>query len=117
MKRLIVLGIDLLKRGMMMVLVSLISLVSFVSILTIAPPANAAPPLLTPEQAINEIEADLDSADRTELYEEETKVVENPKVGIEKQYEEKAGEYLKEHPEEGNVIEKVKELVTPDTQK
>jgi hypothetical protein len=111
MRKLIAVGFSLLKDGLMLVL--LISIIGFSGYFISAQPSYAD--VSSPKEALTEIQNDLASEDRSEMYEEETKVIENPKVGIEKQYEENVDEYFKEHPGEGNVINKVKDLVTPDS--
>jgi hypothetical protein len=110
MRKLIAVGFSVLKDGLMLVL--LISIIGFSSYFISAQPSYAD--VSTPQQALTEIRNDLAAEDRDALYEEETKAIENPKVGIEKEYEENVDEYYKEHPGEGNVLNKVKDLVSPN---
>lgn len=49
--------------------------------------------------------------DRLEAYEEATEAVANPKVGLEKIYEEDLKEFKKENPEENSLVEGAKDLV------
>jgi hypothetical protein len=70
----------------------------------------------TPEQALQEIKKDQASESPTQAYEEMTKVVEDPKVGIEKEYEKKEQEYFESHPDSAGLIEKTKELVNSVTE-
>jgi hypothetical protein len=111
MRKLIAAGMTLIRDALMLTL--LMSMIGFASYFAIADSAYAD--VSSPKQAITEIEKDLSTENRGELYEEEVKVIENPKVEIEKQYEENVKEYFEENPDQGNVLEKVKDLVTPDT--
>jgi hypothetical protein len=65
----------------------------------------------TPKQALQEIKKDQASESPTQAYDEMTKVVEDPKVGIEKEYEKNEQKYFSEHPESESLVEKAKELV------
>ncbi|MBW4515713.1 MAG: hypothetical protein KME11_10855 [Timaviella obliquedivisa GSE-PSE-MK23-08B] len=69
----------------------------------------------TPEQALKEIQKDQAAESPTKAYNEMTKIVEDPKVGIEREYEKKEQEYFKDHPEEGGLVEQAKELVNKVT--
>lgn len=69
----------------------------------------------TPKQALREIQKDQAVEDPTKAYNEMTKIVEDPKVGIEKEYEKKEQEYFKDHPDAGGLVEQAKELVTKVT--
>jgi hypothetical protein len=109
MQKLIAAGINLIKNGLLLVMwVGMISFSSY----GIAQPAHAD--IATPKQARTEIQNDLAAEDREGLYEAEVKVLENPKVEIEKQYEDNVEEYYEKNPDQGSVIDKVKDLVTPD---
>jgi len=55
--------------------------------------------------------------DRQEAYEEATEAVANPKVGLEKIYEEDLKEYQEENPSENVLVEGAKELVEKVTGK
>ncbi len=55
--------------------------------------------------------------DRLEAYEEATEAVENPKVGLEKIYEEDLKEYQKENPSENPLVEGAKDIVEKVTGK
>lgn len=55
--------------------------------------------------------------DRQEAYEEATEAVANPKVGLEKIYEEDLKEYKEENPSENVLVEGAKELVEKVTGK
>jgi len=69
----------------------------------------------TPKQALKEIQKDQAVESPAKAYEEMTKIVEDPKVGIEKEYEKKEQEYFKDHPDAGGLVEQAKELVTKVT--
>jgi len=69
----------------------------------------------TPQQALKEIQKDQAAESPAKAYNEMTKIVEDPKVGIEKEYEKKEQEYFKSNPEAGGLIEQAKELVTKVT--
>lgn len=66
----------------------------------------------TPKQALKEIQKDQAAESPAKAYNEMTKIVEDPKVGIEKEYEKKEQEYFKSNPEAGGLVEQAKELVT-----
>lgn len=65
----------------------------------------------TPKQALREIQKDQATESPAKAYNEMTKIVEDPKVGIEKEYEKKEQEYFKDQPDGGGLVEKAKELV------
>jgi signal recognition particle subunit SEC65 len=69
----------------------------------------------TPKQALREIQKDQAVESPAKAYNEMTKIVEDPKVGIEKEYEKKEREYFKDHPDTGGLVEQAKELVTKVT--
>lgn len=69
----------------------------------------------TPKQALKEIQRDQAVESPTQAYEEMTKIVEDPKVGIEKEYEKKEQEYFQDHPDTGGLVEQAKELVNKVT--
>lgn len=54
---------------------------------------------------------------REQAYEEAKGIAEDPKMGIEKEYEKEAEVYREEHAGEGGIVEKAKELVTEVTGK
>jgi esterase/lipase len=93
-------------------LVGVLSLL--VSFTTNAQPGYAE--VSTPKQALQEIEKDQASENPTQAYEGMTKVVEDPKVGIEKEYEKNEQKYFSEHPESESLVEKAKELVNKVTE-
>jgi hypothetical protein len=66
----------------------------------------------TPQQALKEIQKDQAVESPAKAYNEMTKIVEDPKVGIEKEYEKEEQEYFKSNPEAGGLVEQAKELVT-----
>lgn len=70
----------------------------------------------TPKQALREIQKDQAIESPAQAYDDMTKIVEDPKVGIEKEYEKKEQEYFSEHPESEGIVEKAKELVTKATE-
>jgi hypothetical protein len=77
-------------------------------------PSNAD--VSTPKQALQEIKKDQSSESPAQAYDEMTKVVEDPKVGIEKEYEKNEQKYFQEHPDSAGLLEKAKELVTSVTE-
>jgi sugar phosphate isomerase/epimerase len=70
----------------------------------------------TQKQALQEIKRDQAAESPVQAYEEMTKIVEDPKVGIEKEYEKKEQEYFENHPESAGLVEKTKELVNSVTE-
>jgi hypothetical protein len=70
----------------------------------------------TPRQALQEIKQDQSSESPAQAYDEMTKIIEDPKVGIEKEYEKNEQKYFKEHPDSAGLVEKAKELVTNVTE-
>lgn len=76
-------------------------------------PASAE--VSTPQQALKEIQKDQAAESPAKAYNEMTKIVEDPKVGIEKEYEKKEQEYFKSNPEAGGLVEQAKELVNKVT--
>jgi hypothetical protein len=69
----------------------------------------------SPKEALREIQKDQATENPAKAYSEMIKVVEDPKVGIEKEYEKKEQEYFKDHPDAGGLVEQAKELVTKVT--
>jgi signal recognition particle subunit SEC65 len=69
----------------------------------------------SPKEALREIQKDQATENPAKAYNEMTKVVEDPKVGIEKEYEKKEQEYFEDHPNAGGLVEQAKELVTKVT--
>jgi hypothetical protein len=69
----------------------------------------------SPKEALNEIQKDQATESPVKAYNEMTKIVEDPKVGIEKEYEKKEQEYFKDNPDAGGLVEQAKELVTKVT--
>ncbi len=65
----------------------------------------------SPKQALEEIQKDQSAESPAKAYNEMTKIVEDPKVGIEKEYEKKEQEYFKDHPDTEGLVEQAKELV------
>lgn len=110
MQHLISIGVKLIKGGL--VLMFLVGMVSAFSPSAIAEAAFA--PALPPKQALEEIRQDLATQDRATLYEAEAPANKNPKMEIEKKYEENLKEFVKENPDQGGVIDKVKDLLTTD---
>jgi hypothetical protein len=84
---------------------SLISL----SLLMLGQPSQAANQLTTSDSA--EIQQ------REQAYEQAKDIAEDPKMGIEKEYEKEVEAYREEHAGEGGIVEKTKELVTEVTSK
>lgn len=96
-----------LRRVLLLIgVVSLFNLVSWSSPLT--QPSYA---VSSPQEALQEIKRDQAEQSRTQAYEEAVEVTENPKMGVEKAYEEEMAEFRKEHPDEGGIVEGAKELV------
>lgn len=96
-------------------------LVAFVSLLNIASwfslPNSSAYAVSSPDEYLQEIKRDQASKDRQEAYKEATEITEEPKVGVEKEYEEEVNEYFEEHPEEGGALQGAKNLVNKVTGK
>jgi hypothetical protein len=66
----------------------------------------------TPKQALQEIKRDQAAENPAATYEEMKQITEDPKTGIEKEYEKNEQEYFQEHPEQGGLVEQAKTLVT-----
>ncbi|NJO39896.1 MAG: hypothetical protein HC769_04035 [Cyanobacteria bacterium CRU_2_1] len=69
----------------------------------------------TPKQALTEIRSDQSTQSPEEAYEEAAEVIDDPKMGVEKEYEQNIDKYFQEHPEEGGLIESAKELINQVT--
>ncbi|WAL61809.1 hypothetical protein [Thermocoleostomius sinensis] len=69
----------------------------------------------SPEEYLNEIRKDQSMKDRQEAYKEATEITEDPKMGVEKEYEREVNEYFEEHPEEGGIVQGAKDLVNKVT--
>lgn len=110
MQHLISIGTKLIKSGLALIL--LVGMFSAFSPSAIAEVQFA--PALPPKAALQEIRQDLATQDRATLYEEEATANKNPKMEIEKKYEENLKEFVKENPDQGNVIDKVKDLLTTE---
>ena len=110
MQQLISTGIQLIKGGL--ALMFLMGMVTAFSPSAIAEVTFA--PALPPKAALEEIRQDLATQDRATLYDEEAPANKDPKMEVEKQYEENLKEFVKENPEQGGVIDKVKDLLTTD---
>jgi hypothetical protein len=113
MRKQILTGMQWLKQSL--ITMFLVGMVGFLSNAAIAQPVYVS--TLSPEQELQEIEQDLAKEDRNALYAEETAIMKDPKMGAEKQYEENLKEYKKENPDDNVVVEKVKDLLTPKSQK
>lgn len=96
-------------------------LVAFVSLFNVASwfgmPSQTAHAISTPDEYLQEIRKDQTMKDRQEAYKEATEITENPKMGVEKEYEAEVEEYFEEHPEEGGVLQGAKDLVNQVTGK
>lgn len=103
---------SVLRKGLL--LVAFISLFNVVSFSLPSSPAHA---VSTPDEYLQEIKKDQNMKDRQEAYKEATEITEDPKMGVEKEYEAEAEEYLEEHPEEGGVLQGAKNLVNQVTGK
>jgi predicted ATP-grasp superfamily ATP-dependent carboligase len=77
---------------------------------------SAAADVSSPKQALKEILKDQSSESPLQAYEEKERVVENPKVGIEKEYERNEQKYFQDHPDQAGIVEQAKELVTKLTE-
>ncbi|GAB4368832.1 MAG: hypothetical protein Kow00121_08230 [Elainellaceae cyanobacterium] len=71
----------------------------------------------TPDEALQEIRRDQAASSREEAYETRSQITEDPKMGVEKEYEEEVEEYFEEHPEEGGIVEGAKQLINKATGK
>ena len=105
-------GIQRIKKSLIALLLS--GIIGFLSQLAIVQTAYAAP--LSPEQELEEIQQDQAQENREDLYEAEANIIKDPKMGVQKQYEENLKEYKKENHEDNGVVEKVKDLLTPNSQ-
>ncbi len=111
MQKRIAMGLQWIKNSLIVLL--LIGIIGFFSPFAIVQSSQAAP--LSPEQELQEIEQDLAKEDRNALYSEEIAVAKDPKMGVQKQYEKNLKEYKKENKEDTGVVEKVKDLLTPNS--
>lgn len=87
-------------------------LVSFAGWSAFSQPSNAA--VSTPEEALQEIQRDQAQQDRQEFYRQQVEVTEQPKTGVEKEYEQNIEQYYQETGE-GGVVEGAKALVNKVT--
>lgn len=105
--------IHILRKGLLLVaFVCLLNMVSWFAL-----PNSSATAASSPDEYLQEIKKDQSVKDRQEAYQEATEVTEDPKVGVEKEYEEEVDDYLKEHPDEGGVLQGAKNLVDKVTGK
>jgi hypothetical protein len=101
------------RKGILLVtLVGLFNLIGWLNIFT--QPSYA---VSDPQEAIQEIRKDLAEQNPEKIYEEATKVAEDPKRGVEKKYEKNMSEFYEEHPEEGGIIQEAKAIVKGATKK
>lgn len=102
-----------LRKGLLLVaLIGLLNVVSWFSL-----PNNSVYAASSPNEYLQEIQKDQTSKDRQKAYQEATKITEDPKMGVEKEYEEEVDEYFEEHPEEGGALQGAKNLVNKVTGK
>lgn len=102
-----------LRKGLLLVaLVCLLSITSWFYM-----PNRPAAAASSPDSYLQEIKRDQSLQDRQEAYKEATEITEDPKAGVEKEYEEEVDEYLEEHPEEGSALQGAKNLVNKVTGK
>jgi len=98
---------SLLRKGLLLlVFVSLLNVVSWFGV-----PTHSAYAASSPDEYLQEIRKDQTMKDRQEAYKEATEITEDPKMGVEKEYEAEVDEYFEEHPEEGGVLQGAKNLV------
>jgi hypothetical protein len=71
----------------------------------------------TPEDYLSEIRKDQAVKDRQEAYKEATEIADDPKMGVEKEYEEEVNEYFEAHPDEAGIVQEAKGLVNQVTGK
>jgi hypothetical protein len=103
----------ILRKGILIVILAcLLNLVGWVSIFNL--PSYAAS---TPEEELADIREDKAKINPEEFYEKATKTSEDPKMGVEKNYEKNLKEFYKENPEEGGLVEGAKQLVDKATGK
>lgn len=74
-------------------------------------PAQSSYAVSTPEEALKEIQRDQASRSRQEAYREAVEISEDPKRGMEEEYEQNIEEYFEEQSDNGGVIEGAKDLV------
>jgi hypothetical protein len=99
------------RKGLLLIVcVSLFNVLGWFSLST--QPSYA---VSSPEEYLNEIRKDQSMKDRQEAYKEATEVTEDPKMGVEKEYEREVDQYFEEHPDEGGVVQGAKELVNKVT--
>lgn len=104
---------SLLRKGLLLlVFVSLLNVVSLLAV-----PNHSAYAVSSPDEYLQEIKKDQTMKDRQEAYKEATEITEDPKAGVEKEYEAEVEEYFEEHPEEGGVVQGAKNLVNQVTGK
>jgi hypothetical protein len=108
--------------GKRVLIVSLMSLLSFSGLFIFSSQPAFADQKAAAEAAITRADdlseaSELKEEDRQEAYEEATEAVANPKVGLEKIYEEDLKEYKEENPSKNVLVEGAKELVEKVTGK
>jgi hypothetical protein len=102
---------QIVRKGLLIVVgVSLFNVLGWFSLAT--QPSYA---VSSPEEYLTEIRKDQSMKDRQEAYKEATEITEDPKMGIEKEYEREVDQYFEEHPEEGGIVQEAKELVNKVT--
>lgn len=108
--------------GKRVLIIGLMGLLSFSGLFVFGSQPAFANTTSTKEAAIDRAydmseAAGFKEEDRQEAYEEATAAVANPKVGLEKIYEEDLKEYQEENPSENVLVEGAKELVEKVTGK
>jgi len=102
---------QVLRKGILIVVFAcLLNLVGGLSIFNL--PSYAAS---SPQEALEDIRQDKAKQNPEAFYEKATKVSEDPKMGVEKNYEKNLKEFYQENPEEGGLIEGAKQLVDKAT--
>jgi flagellar biosynthesis/type III secretory pathway M-ring protein FliF/YscJ len=95
---------------LLVMFIGLLNIVSWFSL-----PNRAALAASSPDEYLQEIRKDQAAKDRQQAYQDAVEVTEDPKMGVEKEYEEKVEEYFEAHPEEGGVLQGAKDLVNQAT--
>ncbi|PSF36147.1 hypothetical protein C7H19_14205 [Aphanothece hegewaldii CCALA 016] len=104
---------QILRRGIfVVVLVSLINLAGW--FLPTIQPSYAG--VSSPAEELKDIRKDLAAQDPEKIYEEATDPSVDPKMGVEKKFEENLKEYNKENPDQGGLLGGAKELINKITE-
>lgn len=104
--------------NLMQLLHKVLLLVAFVclfNIVWVSFPHSSSYAASSTQEYLNEIKKDQAMKDRQEAYKEATEITEDPKMGVEKEYEAEVEEYFEEHPEEGGVLQEAKQFVNKVT--